>query len=142
MFDAVPHDRDPIMLAMFIDGEARFRKSEIGEGADWHGDEARPSFDHKGDGRSAIRTEAISGAMAAVGDTLPCLRVARVDDLVFRPARLCGKSAATALLAIETMAHRNADRLACAYRLELPATAGGCPGRNSHGFLLLRREHR
>src|SRR5262245_5766159 len=133
MLDLITEYRDPIMFAVLVDGEARARKTRIGEGAQGHGDDARPSLYDKGDGRSAVGAEAIGGAMAAVGDALPSLRLARDGDLVLGPARLRGKGAAGALLAIEAVAHRNAHRLAFACRLELPAPAGRRPDRIGHG---------
>src|SRR5262245_55765656 len=102
------------MLAVLVDGKARAGKIGIGEGANRHGDDTRPAFDHISEGRSAMGAEAIGGAMAAVGDALPGLRLARDGDLVLGPACLRGKGAAGTLLAIEAMAHRNAHRLALA----------------------------
>src|SRR5262245_44845714 len=114
MRDVLTLDRDPVVLAVLVDGEARFGESEIGEGAQGHGDEARPAFDHEGDGRSAMRAKAIGGAVAAVGDAFPDLGFTRDLDLILGPARLRGKGTAAALLAIEAVAHRNAHRLAFA----------------------------
>src|SRR5690349_14168526 len=135
MLDFIAEDRDPLRLAVLIDREARPRKIGIREGADRHRDDARPAFDHEGDGRSASRAEAIGGAMAAVGDALPGLGLAGDGDLSLGPACLRSKGAARALLAVEAMAYRNAHRLAFACGLELSAAATGRPGLDGHGLL-------
>src|SRR4029453_210451 len=133
MLDVVAEYRDPVMLAMLVDREARAWKIRIGKGSERHGDDAWPAFDYISDGRSAIGAEAIGGAMTAVGDALPCLRLARDGDLVVGPARLHRKGAAGALLAIQAVAHRNAHRLAFACGLELAAPAARRPDRIGHG---------
>ena len=59
---------------------------------------------------AALRAEVEGGAVAAVGDVDPALRLALDRDLLRRPARLHREGATRALLAIEAVADGNSYR--------------------------------
>jgi hypothetical protein len=62
---------------------------------------------------------------AAVGRALPRVAGAGDRDLLGPKARLIADHGAGAALALQTMTHRDARRLAFDRQVKLPATAGG-----------------
>ena len=106
-------------------------ESQVCKGTEEYGDHAGPSFDHKGYGRTAMRTEMIGRPVAAVCNALPRLCFAADGNLFLRPARLGSKGATGAPLAIQAMTDRHANRLSFASSLKLSAAA--CRDSALHG---------
>jgi hypothetical protein len=73
MFYVSAQYRDPWVLTVLIDRELWGGEGEIGKGANGHRDHAGPAFDDVCNCRAAIRTELVSGLVAAVGHALPRL---------------------------------------------------------------------
>src|SRR5688572_27043113 len=124
MLDLCADNLNPLVLALFPDGKGGGREIGIIEGADGNGDQTvELALDRIMDARAAPAAKMMGDPVAAVGEVGPDLRLPLDRHLAGRPARLDGKCAAGALLAVETVADRNPHRLALAGGGQLAAAA-------------------
>src|SRR5437868_1517193 len=113
MLDVFAENLNPWMLAFLPHGEGWRREIGVFEGAERNGDQAvELAVDLVVNVRATSGAEVEGNSVAAVGDLHVSFRPALDRDLLRRPARLDGESAARALLAIEAMADRHADGIA------------------------------
>jgi hypothetical protein len=114
------------VLARLVDGEPGQRKRGIGERADRDGNLLRLGGDHVEHGRTAIGAEVKRPQLpVVVGVAQELARSASNLDVVSRKPGLEAERASCPALARETVADRNAHRLAVDGYLQLPAATGG-----------------
>src|SRR6185503_5746939 len=99
------------------------REIRVGEGADRDGDQARHPVDDIEERGTANGAELKGSAAAAVADAGPFLMLAGHFDLVLGLEGLGSERTPRALLALEAMTDRHADRVARAGGPQLPAPA-------------------
>src|SRR5262249_20175326 len=106
------------------------RRGEIwvGEVADGNGDVSKKAFALPVDGGAACRTEIKGQRVATFGCPHPRRRPTGEGDLLAAEARLVADRGASAALALQAVAHRDARWLALNRKVKLPATAGGVSG--------------
>ena len=104
----------PKVATRLVDGDARLRKSRIGEGADCYRDHIWKGAQHPVDGRAAIGAEVEGQAVAAVGNARE--RCGTPLDLhpIAGKARLDAKYAAGPLLTLQAMADGDPNRFTVA----------------------------
>src|SRR6185295_9126781 len=113
-------------------GEGGRREGGVGEGADGDGDIARKALAIPVDGGAAHGVDVVGEHDAAFGLARPRGGLAGEGDLLAAEARLVAEDGAGAALALQTVAHGDAHRLAGDGEVELPAAAGGAAG--GHGL--------
>jgi len=111
----------------------RRREIWVGEVAYGNGDNSRKTFILPVDSGAAGRTEMESQRIAALGRSFPRHRFAVDGDLLAAEPRLVADDGASAALALQAMAHRDAQWLALSREVKLSATAGGASGRHRIG---------
>ena len=127
VLDGVRHD-DPRVHARLVDRPPWRREAGIGEGADRDGDESRRRVELEEDSGAALGAERERSRLAVVRDP----RVVRVPALdphiLLDEPRLGAEHASGPALAGETVADRDANRLAVDLEPKLAAATSGLPG--------------
>src|SRR5688572_7048879 len=113
------------MAATLVDRDARCGEIALGEIADRDGDEVGEPAQGPIHGRAADRAAAEGDAVAFVADALELGGGALRPHLRAVEARLHAERRASALLALQAVAHGEPHRLANAGDAQLPAAAGG-----------------
>lgn len=119
---------DPGVALLLPHRDGRCGEIGVGETADGDGDVSGKAFALPVDGRAACRTEMKSQSLAAFGCPHPGRRLAGERDLIAAEASLVADHGAGAALALQAVAHGDAQWFTLNRKLKLRATACGASG--------------